>query len=146
MRYFSEDKTCINVECEKCKRVLKINKNDCEKNNSGYNLTKDCKCSCGNVFNYISGKGTNNYLDKKPKSKTTNNTNKNIVAMFILVALIVFGVKSCSSSLETSSQQRTQDENNAFQQQMQQSPSTWNQEQKDRYNNFMKWDQEQKQK
>lgn len=148
MRYFSEDETCINVECEKCKRVLKINKKDCEEKGSGYILIKDFNCQCGEVFNFINGKGSREVKFKPVKYYKSPKQNNGIIYALIFMGFVllmgVFMIKGCSDSAKASSEERIQRSNDEFQQQMQQDPSTWNKEQRDRYNNFMDWTQKQK--
>lgn len=98
----------------------------------------------------MNGKGSKEVKFKPAKYNKSPEHNKGSIYVLIFMGFIlligVFMIKGCSDSVKASSEERIQRSNDEFQQQMQQDPSTWNQEQRDRYNNFMKWDQEQKQK
>lgn len=56
MKYFSEDEQYINAECENCKKVLKIKRNNCIRTDNGYKLNPNVKCFCNNIAETIIGK------------------------------------------------------------------------------------------
>jgi hypothetical protein len=57
MEYFSEDKDFVNAECEHCKRVLKIKREQAIPNPTGFSLNPPggVRCFCGAVHHSIAG-------------------------------------------------------------------------------------------
>lgn len=71
--------------------------------------------------------------------KNNSNLGKNILICVLgFMFLVIVGV-SCKSCSDQQTAERTQD----FESQMKQDPSTWNKEQKDRYNDFVEWEDKQ---
>ena len=71
--------------------------------------------------------------------KNNNNLGKNIlicILAFVFLVVVCVSCKSCSD-------QQTQEQSQKFKDQMKQDPSTWNKEQKDRYNDFVEWEDKQ---
>ena len=62
MEYFCEDEMYINTECETCKRVLKIHRENCIKNEKGFLLHTPIKCFCETISNEIVRKNEVNIL------------------------------------------------------------------------------------
>jgi uncharacterized Zn finger protein len=56
MKYFSEGAQHINAECENCKRVLKIKRENCMQVDSGYKLNTPIRCFCNSISETIQGK------------------------------------------------------------------------------------------
>lgn len=59
-----------------------------------------------------------------------------IIVAFIFLVIVGVSCNSCS-------EQQTQKETDEFEAQMQQDPETWDKEQRDRYNDFMEWEEKQ---
>lgn len=57
MNYFSEDKDYVNAECEHCKRVLKIKREQAIPSPTGFvvNPPGGMRCFCGTVHHIIAG-------------------------------------------------------------------------------------------
>jgi hypothetical protein len=53
MKYFNEDTTYLNAECEKCGRVLRILREKCSPTDNGYKVAPAAKCQCGNISDTI---------------------------------------------------------------------------------------------
>ena len=58
----------------------------------------------------------------------------------IVIVIIIFIIIGIGNSVKNDTKARNQREVNEFNKQMQQDPSTWNKEQRDRYNDFIEWD------
>lgn len=79
MKYFGQDELYIKASCEKCDKVLKINRNYIkEEMSSGYNLNTQIQCPCGNLSCIIKNKTlTTDSFVCCPKCKSTQlNANK----------------------------------------------------------------------
>lgn len=76
------------------------------------------------------------------------NTNSNDTSSFIIglifIGIIVFIVMSIGSSVKQDAEYRKQRELREFNTQLHQDPSTWDKEQRDRYDSFIKWDSDNK--
>ncbi len=85
-------------------------------------------CShCGNIINY----------------EKLHNNNVNIflaIIVIVIVSFIIFIVMSIRNSIKQDAEYRKQRELREFNTQLHQDPSTWNKEQRDRYDSFIKWD------
>ena len=59
MKYFSGDKQFVNAECENCKRVLKIKREQTIENSTGFSLNPPVgvRCICGTIHHSIIGTG-----------------------------------------------------------------------------------------
>lgn len=90
----------------------------------------------------------NHMYCRKCASQMNNisNTPKKVIITIIIIAAIILVFKGCAWMVQTNSDYNTSKEEDAFQQQMSQDPSTWNQEQKDRYNDFSNWEAQQNNK
>ena len=57
MKYYSEDTDFINAECEHCKRVLKIKREQVIPTTTGFSLNPPggIRCFCGTIHNNITG-------------------------------------------------------------------------------------------
>ena len=57
MKYFSEDKDYLNAECEDCKRVLKIKREQATPKPTGFSLNSPSgvRCFCGTIHHSIAG-------------------------------------------------------------------------------------------
>lgn len=55
MRYFSEDATYINGECENCGKVLRIKRMCVQQTAAGFDFTPPVRCFCGSVHSVING-------------------------------------------------------------------------------------------
>jgi hypothetical protein len=66
MKYFSENDTHINIECEKCGKVLKVKKERCINKSGIIELSPPLRCFCGDVCGTIY------------KNKKANNSNNQI--------------------------------------------------------------------
>ena len=57
MKYFSENTDFINAECEHCKRVLKIKREQVVPTTTGFSLTSPggIQCFCGTIHTNITG-------------------------------------------------------------------------------------------
>lgn len=108
------------IKCPKCGTELPSNSEFCNK--------------CGNKI--ISTVNTN------PKS-TKNKTIGCLITFAVLIILIIIGFKACCNWVNESSEATRAHESAEFQKQMNQDPSTWNKEQRDRYNNFANWEADQ---
>lgn len=98
-------------------------------------LIKCCKCGkqvsskakkcphCGNIIN----------------SKNNENLMTGIVAIGIIL-FIVFIITSIGNSVKKDAEARKQTQLREFESQMRQDPTTWDKEQRDRYDSFTKWD------
>lgn len=71
--------------------------------------------------------------------KNNSNLGKNILIIVLGVILLII----VCVSFDSCSRQQEQLENQKFKDQMKQDPSTWNKEQKNRYNDFVEWEDKQ---
>lgn len=79
---------------------------------------------CGNIINY---------------DKLSNN-NENLVVGLIVIGIIAFIIFSIGNSVKKDAESRKQRELREFNSQLHQDPSTWDKEQRDRYDSFIEWD------
>ncbi len=77
-------------------------------------------------------------------NKTTitseNDDTSGCIFALIFIGIIVFIIISISSSAKKDAEARKQRELREFNNQLNQDPSSWNKEQRDRYNSFIEWD------
>ena len=75
---------------------------------------------------------------------TPNNSNNSdtygCIFGVIIIVIVLFIVMSIANSVKQDSEHRKQEELREFNTQLHQDPSTWNKEQRDRYDSFIKWD------
>ena len=74
-----------------------------------------------------------------------NNTNRNddtsgCIFGLIFIGIIIFIIMSIASSVKNDSEARKQRQLREFESQMRQDPTTWDKEQRDRYDSFIEWD------
>lgn len=53
MKYFGQGNDYINAECEKCGRILKVQRHICSEVNDKYTISQPIKCVCGNESSEI---------------------------------------------------------------------------------------------
>lgn len=106
MKYFSENSDFINAECEHCKRVLKIKREQVIPNSNGFSLKLPggIRCICEAIHYNIIGTGQNimhKNLVQQSQPKTVSNFK--IIIGSIMIGIIFFGlIKTCSNSSNTS--------------------------------------------
>lgn len=76
MKYFSEDSEYINAECESCKRILKIKKEQTVPNPTGFTLNPPggIRCICGVIHHEIIGHedcSTTNYYSGSSRASNS---------------------------------------------------------------------------
>lgn len=77
MRYFSEDNDFVNAECEHCKKVLKIKREQTIPAATGFSLNPPggIRCFCGVIHHSIAGTTlTPSVLSNIPKCPTCQST------------------------------------------------------------------------
>lgn len=74
MYYYGKYKKHLLVECDKCGKVIKFDKNDAtEKSENNYVTITPIKCKCGNISNNIRSEKPFNVLVEKSNSITSKN-------------------------------------------------------------------------
>jgi len=95
MKYFSEDENYINAECEDCKKVVRIAKDNCFRQITGSDLLgmkTAMRCLCGRTFDSIQGAAVRQSTQTKSGSpiriENFGNVEKKI-NKYILISVVI---------------------------------------------------------
>lgn len=78
--------------------------------------------------------------DKVKTNSNNNNDTSGCIFGLIFIGIIIFIIMFICSSAKQDAERRKQKELREFNTQLHQDPSTWDKEQRDRYDSFTKWD------
>jgi hypothetical protein len=101
LKYFSEDQDFVNAECEHCKRILKIKREQVTPNPTGFSLNSHggVRCFCGSVHHNIVGTTQNISVSsggemadlKKPVKHSNYISGFLALCLFVVLPLFLIG-------------------------------------------------------